>query len=289
MALPPANNSALAPSPGSVPYSGLAPGVPGLPYGLNPSVAAPAANTSTSSSTSSSSSSGTVTPILPTGPYPDRVLPSWLPRSADSLTGELAAEYANVPKAYDTSAVDAASAQQQQRDLTTGLRAAGNAASEYTARTTQQGGSAAGAGLIRAEGQIGALNAAGQAKVEAAKYDVQQREAAAGQAAQIASTLSDLRTGYLKTLTGYAASEDAAATGQQSNETSSSVQNQVATSPSGSGGGGGSGGTGNYSIIPNAMGLGSGLNPVSYNADSGSVSYPENNSAATFGNWVPGT
>jgi hypothetical protein len=253
----------------------VAPQPTALPFGIQP--------TSASSSTSSTTGVGTVTPILPTSPYPDRVLPSWLPKSADAITGELSDQYNKVGDAYNTAAVDAAAANQQSEDLTSGLKAANNAASEYATRTMQQGGSAAGAGLIRAEGQVGAVNAAGAAKVEAAKYDVAQREAAAGQAAQIASTLSDLRSGYLKTLTGYAATEDATATGSSSSQSESAANQAVSGTTPTSGGGLG---VTHAGVTPNSSGLASGLDAIDHSSVGG-VSRPPSSSGATNSDWLP--
>ena len=190
-------------------------------------------------STSASRTSGTELPILPTGPYPNRTLPSWLPSSPDALTPELADQYSKVGAAYDTSAVDAAAKQQQAQDLTAGLTAANNAAAEYAAKTRQQGGSGAAAGAVKAQGDVTALRAAASEKMDLAKFDAQQREAAASQSAQIASTLSDLRSNYLKTLTGYASSEDATGTGRSTAGATAGVD----TTGKGGAGGGGMGGS----------------------------------------------
>lgn len=195
------------------------PTLPLLPPGQTP------VSSSTSTSTSTGSSAGTIT----------KNLPDWIPHSADSFTGELQDTYKNVDNAFNTSAVDAASAAQQAQDLTSGLRAANSAATEYTTRTMQQGGSGAASGLIRAEGQVKAMDTAGAAKVEAAKYDVQQREAAAGQAAQIASTLAGLRSNYLSSLAGITTGQTS--TGNQSGSQSSLGETGKTGTGTGTGGG----------------------------------------------------
>ena len=190
-------------------------------------------------STSATRTAGTEMPILPTGPYPNRTLPSWLPSSPDAITPELADQYGKVNAAYDTTAIDAAAKEQQAQDLTAGLTAANNAAAEYAAKTRQQGGSGAAAGAVKAQGDVTALRSAASEKLDLAKFDAQQREAAASQSAQIASTLSGLRSDYLRTLTGYAASEDATGTGRATATAGAGVDT---TGKGGAGGGGGLGG-----------------------------------------------
>lgn len=141
------------------------------------------------------------------GPYPDRKLPSWIPTSGQNLA-ELQSQYANTGAAFNTSDYDKAAATMQGHVAATAMNAANNAATEYANRTRQAGGSAAGAGLIKAEGQVGAQKTIGDSKVEAAKYDIAQREAAAGHAAQIATSLGQLRQSYLQSLVSYTTSED---------------------------------------------------------------------------------
>lgn len=204
-----------------------------------------------------SSTKSTETPVVPTGPYPDRTLPSWLPNSPDAITPELADEYKKVGDAFSTAEFDKLASNAQAQDLTTGLNQANAAAAEYAAKVRQQGGSGAGSGVVKAQGQAKALSTAQQEKLDVAKFDMQQREAAASQSAQIASTLSGLRSDYLRTLTGYAASEDATATGKETTQDVSGLLD------SGGGGGGGSRG-GQYAIgglipSPGSIGGGSGF------------------------------
>lgn len=132
-------------------------------------------------------------------------IPSWLPAFD---TNELANEYKNTGKMFDTSAYDAESEGQQSRLLTTALNAGNNAATEYANRARQSGGSGMGAGLIKAQASVGARKSAGEMALETKKFDASQREKAAGHAAQIASTLGSLRDSYLKTMVDYATKED---------------------------------------------------------------------------------
>lgn len=143
-------------------------------------------------------------------PYPDRRLPSWMP-TMNAMTGELQDQYGRVNAAFNTSDYDKASTETQANILTTGLNAGGNAATAYANKARQAGGSGLGAGLVKAEGAVAGRRASGDIALEQAKYDIQQREGAATQAAQIAGQLGDLRNRYLSSLVGYATSEDATA------------------------------------------------------------------------------
>lgn len=173
----------------------------------------------------------TTTREVPTGPYPDRQLPSWFPKSADAGMGELMNLFGD-KSAFDTTKFNAASEAAQSRVLATGMASASNAAQEYAEKTRQQGGSSSAAGVIKAQAQIGAMSEAGKLKMEQEIYNVKQREAAATHSAQIATTIAGLRNDYLKSLIGYTTSEDAALA---TTKTSSNA-------PIGGGGGGGGGG-----------------------------------------------
>lgn len=225
----------------------VAPTLPPLPS-LQPGQTATA---SASNANTSSSQSGSTRAVVPS---------DWL-GTAGSAMGELQHQWDHRGDAYDTSQYDRAAESQQARDLATGMASANNAADAYAAKTRQAGGSGAAAGLIKAQGQIAATDAAGKAKVEQAKYDVEQREAAASHAAQIATTLAGLRNNYLNMLLG----RDT--TGSQSGSQSGS---QLGINDSGTPNAGGAGGAGNwYSLSPNGMGLASGMTPVQYNAFTG--------------------
>lgn len=141
------------------------------------------------------------------GPAYDRVtsIPSWLPQER---TGELMDQYRNTNAMFDTGAFDQASQAQESRLVTQGLNAGNAAASDYANRARQSGGSAMGAGLVKAEAQTGARMQAGQLELARHTYDTQQREAAATHATAIATTLGQLRDSYLKSIVDYATNED---------------------------------------------------------------------------------
>lgn len=133
-------------------------------------------------------------------------IPSWLPTER---TRELEEQYRNTNTAYDTSAYDQANQAQQSRVLTTALNSGNNAAAEYANRARQAGGSALGAGLVKAQAGTGARAVAGQMELDRQKFDAEQREQAATHATQIATTLGQLRDSYLKTIVSYATASDA--------------------------------------------------------------------------------
>lgn len=143
-------------------------------------------------------------------PYPDRQLPSWMP-TMDSMTRELQGEYGRVRSDFDTSQYDLASTRAEANTLTTGINAGNNAATAYANKVRQAGGSGLGAGLVKAESVVAGRKAAGDVALERARFDIQQREGAATQAASIASTLGELRNRYLASLVSYTTSEDATA------------------------------------------------------------------------------
>lgn len=143
------------------------------------------------------------------GPAYPRVtaLPSFFP-SQSSNERELQQQYQGTNAAYDTSPYDAASERLQSNILTTALNAGSNAASDYSNRARQAGGSGMGAGLVKAQAQVGARATAGGMELERQRFDASQREAAATHATQIATTLGQLRDSYLKSLVSYATAED---------------------------------------------------------------------------------
>lgn len=141
------------------------------------------------------------------GPAYDRVtsIPSWLPRER---TQELEEQYRGTNAAYDTSAYNQSNEAQQSRVLTTALSAGNNAAAEYANRARQSGGSALGAGLVKAQAATGARAVAGQMELDKQKFNAEQRDKAATHATAIATTLGNLRDSYLKTIVGYATASD---------------------------------------------------------------------------------
>jgi hypothetical protein len=140
--------------------------------------------------------------------YPDRTLPSWYPAMGE-ITDELSTNLGQIPGAFDTSGYAKEVDAQTGRISTTAKSAANAAAAEYANRARQAGGSAEGAGLIKAQGLVKGQAAVGDIKLEAARYEIEQREKAATQASLIAFNLGNLRNDYLSTLAGYASREDA--------------------------------------------------------------------------------
>jgi hypothetical protein len=163
-------------------------------------------------------------------PFYPRVssIPAWLPPAG---LGELEQQYRDTNKSYDTSEYDAASRRQQGRVLTTALNGGTAAAAEYANKARQAGGSGLGAGLVKAQAQVGAQSTAGSMEMDRVKFDAQQREDAATHATQIASTLGELRGRYLNSIVDYATREDQI----NSNESIEASRRKSA------GGGGGSG------------------------------------------------
>lgn len=183
---------------------------------------------STSTAASTGSTSGSTRTFVPN---------DWV-GTANSGMPELAQQYRDSGAAFDTTETGVASSEQQARDLSKGMAAANNAANEYASRTRQAGGNSGAAGVIKAQGIISATDAAGKAKLEQAKYEVQQREAAATHAGQIAQSLAALRDSYLAHLVG----QDTTGSQVGSSAGSQSSVNQAANA----GGGGGLYGTNTY-------------------------------------------
>lgn len=198
-----------------------------------------------------------------TGPAYDRVtaLPDFMPKIG-GITSELADQYSKTPAAFDTTEFDAASKDNQSRVLTTALNAGNNAATEYANRARQSGGSELGAGLVKAEAGVGARATAGDMEMKRLQFDAVQREKAASQATQIASTLATLRDSYLKSLVDYATKEDATSAEYKSKMAAIAAQNYATDSsakPRGSW----------VATVPNNMGLASGLDPFAGNPSTG--------------------
>jgi hypothetical protein len=144
------------------------------------------------------SSSGGGIATSQSGPAYARVsgAPSWFPTIADN-TAELRGQYADTGRAFSTSEFDRGSKQQQSRLLTSSLNAGQNAAAEYANRARQAGGSAEGAGLVKAEAQTSARMQAGEQEMKRLKFDADQRAAAAAHSVTIANSLATMRQDYL--------------------------------------------------------------------------------------------
>lgn len=221
-------------------------------------------------------SSGGMVSTSSTTPAYARVnaIPSWLPPSD---MHELVDQYGKTGEMFGTGEYDAANQGQQSRVLTTALNAGNNAATEYANKARQAGGSGMGAGLIKAQSAVGGRKVAGDMELERQRFDASQREKAAGHAAQIATTLGQLRDSYLKTIVDYATKSDATSSEFTSKMAAVDAQNRQtdaasnANKPQGSWTG----------QIPNNMGLASGLKPFAVNATTGQYVTPP-------GGWTPG-
>jgi len=141
------------------------------------------------------------------GPAYDRVtsIPGWLPRER---AGELEEQYRRTNELFDTEPFRRSNEAQQTRILTTAMNAGNNAAAEYANRSRQAGGNALGAGLMKAQTQVGARSEAGKLDLEKEKFIADQREKAATHATTIARTLGELRSSYLNSIVNYATNTD---------------------------------------------------------------------------------
>jgi hypothetical protein len=194
--------------------------------------------------------------------YPNKTLPSWMPGPHD-ITNELEQTFGNVNQAYSTSdyqkAVDATTANLTAQTTT----AANNAAAEFAGRARQAGGNAEGAGLVKAEAQVAGSSSVADEKLKAAEFVMKQREAAVGQAGQIANQLGELRNNYLSTLAGFAKSAGSSSSSTPAKSTGWSGE------------------------IPFGEGASLGITPHMFNAGTGQYSTPVSNSNPS-GAWVGG-
>lgn len=189
-------------------------------------------------------------------------IPGWLPPSD---MHELVDQYGKTGEMFGTGEYDAANQGQQSRVLTTALNAGNNAATEYANKARQAGGSGMGAGLIKAQASVGARSVAGSMELDRQKFDASQREKAAGHAAQIATTLGQLRDSYLKTIVDYATKSDATSAEFTSKMAAVDSQNNAQKAANDRGW---------TATIPNAMGLASGLMPSAANVGLGKYATP---------------
>lgn len=133
-------------------------------------------------------------------------MPSWM-SSADGNMQELLKTYKKVPKAFDpTDQVDArnnAIAYQ----TSAGGQAANNAATEYANRAMQQGGSALGAGVVKAQSMMPVFAANAGLKSEAADIAAKAHQGAVDLSARIAQTIAGLRESHLSTMANFTANQ----------------------------------------------------------------------------------
>lgn len=134
--------------------------------------------------------------------------------------------YKGIPGAFDSSKQVGAINAQIGSQTTAGMQAANNAASQYAAAAQQAGGSTLGAGVVKAQSMMPVYAANAGLRTEAANVAAQNSQAAAGLAANVASTIGNLRQSYLNTLAGYTTSQQQL--GLQTYEATQNVASQAA-------------------------------------------------------------
>lgn len=150
--------------------------------------------TPTVSSSSSSFSGGSTLPFEPT-------LPDWLPTDPNSQNSELRDQYAavgNFGANKAAKAIDRTSA----INKTMGLQAANNAATDYTNRIMQAGGTALASGAVKAQALLPVLRdqSATEERKQAMLMDA--RKTAAGMRQNLAGAINQSRNQYLGQLAG---------------------------------------------------------------------------------------
>ncbi len=123
------------------------------------------------------------------------------PEAGSDIWGELMKEYQNVGDAFDTSNYDKAAEAAMGNIISMSQESANTAAAEYTNRARQAGGSAEGAGLIKAQALVTGRRTAEDVRLGKEQYDIAQKEAAKQLSAEIAVHIDSLRADYLRTLT----------------------------------------------------------------------------------------
>lgn len=131
-------------------------------------------------------------------------MPDWLNQNPDSQLGELLQTYGGIGSNFDPTGQVQARNDAIGYNTSAGTQAANNAATEYSNRAAQSGASQLGAGVVKAQAMLPVLSQNASLKTQAADVAAKAHQDAAGLAAQIASTIGNLRTSYLSTLTGYA-------------------------------------------------------------------------------------
>lgn len=134
----------------------------------------------------------------------DIKMPSWMSTDPNQNLGELIQSYAGVGAAFDPSGQVQTRNDAIGYNTSQGGQAANNAATEYSARAAQSGASQLGAGVVKAQAMLPVMQQNAALKTDAADVAAKSHQQAAGLASQIASTIGQLRTSYLNSLTGYA-------------------------------------------------------------------------------------
>jgi hypothetical protein len=159
-------------------------------------------STSPGSAIAASSTVKSGADVIPDDLFGGAGAPGWMGSQGD-LFQQLMDEYGKVDSAFDTSAFDKASETEYSNILSQGESSSNAAAADYAARARQAGGSAEGAGVIKAQGLVGARSQVADFRMKQLQFDIQQKEAARQLASEIAAHLGSLRMDYLKNLTGW--------------------------------------------------------------------------------------
>lgn len=130
-------------------------------------------------------------------------LPPWLAGGADKNISELLQTYSSIPAAFDPTGQIKARNNAIAYNTSAGGQAANNAATEFANRASQSGGSALGAGVVKAQALMPVLAENASLKGQAADIAAKAHQDAASLAASVAATIGGLRDSYLKTLTSF--------------------------------------------------------------------------------------
>ncbi len=155
-------------------------------------------------------------------------LPNWMPTNPDQNLTELLQSYAGVNSAFDPSGQVTARNNSIAQNTASGNQAANNAAREYANRAAQSGGSSLGAGVVKAQSLLPVMSSNNQLRTQAADVAAEAHQKAASLSSQIATTLSQLRTSYLGTLSDFAAKQQGMAMQNNQFNSSLSLQNYSA-------------------------------------------------------------
>jgi hypothetical protein len=142
-----------------------------------------------------------------------QVAASLSPFAAANNMGELSSQYYNMGKniAGITKPITDATNESLQQNLSMGGQAANNAGAEYAARQMQQGGSATGAGVVKAQTMMGVLGQNNQLKMQAANTVAGLQSQGLSMQAQMAQQMASLRQSYATALANYTTQSNAQA------------------------------------------------------------------------------
>lgn len=134
-------------------------------------------------------------------------LPSWMNTNPDANLQELIQSYQGVGSAFDPTEQVKARNDAIGYNTSAGSQAANNAATEYSNRAAQSGASGLGAGVVKAQAMMPVYAQNAKLKTEAADVAAKTKQEGLSLAGQIASTIGNLRTSYLKSLADYSSGQ----------------------------------------------------------------------------------